>query len=108
MTKAADRALVFTAISDPTRRAILDRLKHGAAPVNEIASAFDVTRPAISKHLRLLREARLVRERKEGRQRIYELTAQPLRDIADWAEGYRAFWGTNLLALKKHVEGKKK
>lgn len=103
---SSTKSSVFAAISDPTRRAILDRLKQGGAPVNEIASAFDVTRPAISKHLRLLREAQLVRERKEGRQRIYELTPQPLREVADWAEGYRAFWASNLLALKKHVESK--
>lgn len=99
---------VFQAVADPTRRAILDRLRAGRAPVNELAAGFDMSRPAVSKHLRLLREARLVREQKEGRQRFYELTPGPLRDVADWAEAYRAFWSVNLASLKKHVEGKGK
>ena len=81
---------VYAAIADPTRRAILDRLRAGPVAVSEIASGFDMTRPAVSKHLRLLREAKLVRERKEGRFRYYELTATPLRDVAEWAESYRA------------------
>ncbi len=99
---------MFSAVADPTRRAILDRLRRdGRAAVNDIASGFDMSRPAVSKHLRLLREAKLVREKKEGRQRFYELTPAPLRDVADWAEAYRAFWGTNLSALKKHVEQRK-
>src|SRR5688500_12494359 len=99
---------VYAAIADPTRRAILDRLRGGPVPVSEIAAGFDMTRPAVSKHLRLLREAKLVRERKEGRFRYYELTATPLRDVAEWAESYRAFWATNLASLKKHVESKKR
>jgi DNA-binding transcriptional ArsR family regulator len=104
---SAPAVSVFFAVSDPTRRAILDRLRSGSAPVGDIASQFDVTRPAISKHLRLLREARLVRERKEGRKRIYELTPAPLREVAEWTEAYRALWATNLLALKAHVERKR-
>lgn len=95
---------VFHAVNDPTRRAILDRLRDGSATVNTLASGFSLTRPAISKHLRLLREAELVRERKVGRFRVYELTPAPLQVVADWALAYRAFWATNLLALKQHVE----
>jgi DNA-binding transcriptional ArsR family regulator len=99
---------VFFAVSDPTRRAILDRLRVGELAVGDIASGFDVTRPAISKHLRMLREARLVRERREGRHRIYALTATPLAEVASWAEAYRVFWQVNLGALKSHVEAKVK
>jgi DNA-binding transcriptional ArsR family regulator len=99
---------VFQAVADPTRRALLDRLRReGRAPVHELAAGFDMSRPAVSKHLRLLREANLVREQKEGRERYYELTPGPLRDVADWAEAYRAFWSENLLALKAHVERRK-
>ncbi len=97
----------YHAVADPTRRAILDRLRAGGAPVAEIAEGFAMSRPAVSKHLRVLRDARLVRERKggaDGRQRIYQLTSGPLREVAQWAESYQAFWGTNLLNLKRHLE----
>lgn len=102
-TQAVD---VFHAVSDVTRRAILDRLREGARPVHEIASAFPVSRPAISKHLRVLHEARLVTERKEGRQRLYYLNPGPLRDMDRWLESYRNFWSMNLANLKRHVEKK--
>lgn len=99
---------MFAAVADPTRRAILDRLRAGGASVGALAAGFDISRPAISKHLRLLREAELVREHKEGRQRIYELTPGPLREVADWAESYRAFWAASLASLKEHVERRQK
>ena len=97
----------FLAIADPTRRAILDRLRGGSAPVSELASGFAISRPAVSRHLRVLREARLVRERRggeDGRQRLYELTPSPLREIARWTAGYERFWPTHLERLKRHVE----
>ena len=87
---------VFRAIADPTRRAILDRLREGSAPVNELALGFRMTRPAISKHLRILRGAELVRERKRGRQRIYELEPTPLRDVSAWLSSYRELWQQSL------------
>lgn len=95
---------VFRAIADPTRRAILDRLREGGAPVNDLAVGFRMTRPAISKHLRVLREAELVREHKRGRQRIYELEPTPLRDVSAWLASYRALWQQNLDNLKRYVE----
>jgi DNA-binding transcriptional ArsR family regulator len=104
MASATARIDVFHAVDDPTRRAILDRLRDGSASVGALASGFAMTRPAVSKHLKLLREAELVREHKRGRYRIYELSAAPLQQIAEWAESYRAFWATNLMALKRHVE----
>ena len=97
----------FLAVADPTRRAILDRLRDGDAPVAQLAAGFAMTRPAISRHLRVLREARLVRERRggdDGRQRIYQLTAGPMREVARWAEGYEVFWQDSLARLKRHVE----
>jgi DNA-binding transcriptional ArsR family regulator len=97
---------IFRAVADPTRRAILDRLRAGGAPVNALAADFAQTRPAISKHLRVLRDARLVHERKVGRERIYELDPLPLQQVAGWVEGYRSFWMVNLGNLKRHLEGK--
>jgi DNA-binding transcriptional ArsR family regulator len=67
-----------------------------------------VSRPAISKHLRVLHEARLVTERREGRNRIYRLNSEPLRELDKWLEHYRRFWTINLLNLKHHVESKEK
>jgi DNA-binding transcriptional ArsR family regulator len=98
---------VFRAIADPTRRAILDRLRAGAAPVNALASDFAQTRPAISKHLRVLRRARLVREHRVGRERLYAIDPVPLQQVAGWIEGYRSFWQVNLDNLKHFVEKKK-
>src|SRR3954454_12392997 len=94
MARALASTDVYYAIADPTRRAILDRLRGGGVAVAELAAGFDMTRPAVSKHLRVLRDARLVREdRKEGdaRQRVYRLTPGPLRDLSQWVESYRSF-----------------
>jgi DNA-binding transcriptional ArsR family regulator len=104
MSRIAAATDVFHAVSDPTRRAILDRLKMGTAPVHELAEGLPISRPAVSKHLRVLREAHLVRERRDGRERVYELNPVPLRDLASWVEGYRAFWSMNLQNLKRFVE----
>jgi DNA-binding transcriptional ArsR family regulator len=94
----------FQALADPTRRAVLDLLRRGRQPAGQIASAFPVSRPAISKHLRLLRRAHLVREHREGRNRIYELNPEPLRAVDSWIEQYRVFWTKNLNNLKAFVE----
>ena len=104
MARTPAHADVFRAVADPTRRAILDRLREGTAPVNDLAAGFRMSRPAVSKHLRILRQAALVRERRAGRQRIYELQPAPLRDVGAWIESYRSFWQSNLEALKRFVE----
>lgn len=101
----------FHAVADPTRRAILDRLRSGEAPVTELASGFAISRPAVSKHLRVLREARLVHERRggaDGRQRIYSIAPAPLGEIAAWVQRYADFWPANLESLRRHVEQKSK
>lgn len=72
--------------------------------MTELTSGFRVSRPAISRHLRVLRNARLVRERREGRQRIYQLDPDRLEQVARWAEEYRQFWQDNLTNLKHHLE----
>src|ERR1700733_15371808 len=94
----------FGALADPTRRAVLDLLRRGSLPAGEIARTFPVSRPAISKHLRLLRRAHLVRERREGRRRLYRLNPEPLRAVDRWLEEYREFWQMNLADLKAFVE----
>jgi DNA-binding transcriptional ArsR family regulator len=104
--RRAAHADVFLAVADPTRRALLDRLRAGSAPVAELAEGFRMSRPAVSKHLTVLRRAGLVRERREGRQRRYRLEPAPLREVAAWAETYRAFWQSSLEALQRHLERK--
>jgi len=94
----------FHALADPTRRAVLDLLRQGSRPAGEIASAFPVSRPAISKHLRLLRRARLVSEKRSGRHRLYRLNPGPLRAVDNWLQQYRVFWQANLSSLKNFVE----
>ena len=83
---------VFRAISDPTRRALLDLLRISDRSVNELTEPFQMTQPAISQHLRVLRHAGLVRPRQVGRQRVYRLNAKPLREVRDWAARYERFW----------------
>jgi DNA-binding transcriptional ArsR family regulator len=94
----------FSALADPTRRAVLDLLRKGRQPAGLIAQAFPVSRPAISKHLRLLRRAHLVSEHREGRNRFYHLNPEPLRAVDSWLEQYRSFWSTSLANLKAFVE----
>jgi DNA-binding transcriptional ArsR family regulator len=94
----------FQALADPTRRAVLDLLRRGSQPAGHIALAFPVSRPAISKHLRLLRRAHLVDEHREGRHRVYHLNPEPLRAVDSWLEHYRSFWSANLASLKAFVE----
>ncbi len=106
-TATSDRD-VFQALADPTRRAILELLRAGSQPVNGIAAGFDISRPAISRHLRILREADLVREVKAGRNRLYALHPEPLRDIDQWLAHYRHMWQHQLRNLKRYVEQKGK
>ena len=101
----------FLAVADPTRRAILDRLRGGETPFAERAAAFQISAPAVSRHLRVLRDARLVQERRDARdarQRSYRLDPTPLREVVDWARGYQEYWEDNLASLKRHVEAKKR
>lgn len=94
----------FHALADPTRRAVLDLLRQGSQPAGQIAQAFPVSRPAISKHLRLLRRAHLVQEHREGRHRLYRLNPEPLKAVDSWLGQYRTFWQANLAGLKTFIE----
>lgn len=101
-------AAVFHALADPTRRAVLDLLRAEILPAGQIARSFPISRPAISRHLRLLRRANLVREHRRGRHRLYHLNPQPLKAVDQWLSHYRAFWTTKLLHLKAFVESGQK
>jgi DNA-binding transcriptional ArsR family regulator len=98
------RAAVFRAIADPTRREILGLLRGRAYSVNEIAGNFRTSRPAISKHLRLLRAVGLVETKREGTARICRLNAGPLRVVDTWLQDYEQFWRDSLRGLKTYVE----
>jgi DNA-binding transcriptional ArsR family regulator len=102
--RSQKRDAVFRAIADPTRREILSLLRGGRLTIIEIAGNFHTSRPAISKHLRLLRKAGLVTTRQEGTARICTLSAKPLRAIDDWLRDYEAFWDESLRGLKAHIE----
>ncbi|WP_199853073.1 MULTISPECIES: helix-turn-helix transcriptional regulator [unclassified Plantactinospora] len=92
---------VFTAVANPTRRQLLGLLlDRGERPVQELAEHFDMRRPSLSEHLRVLRDAGLVVERRSGRQRLYSLRPEPLRDVAEWLTPYERFWRQKLTGLR--------
>lgn len=93
----------FAAIADPTRRAILARLASGAASVTELAKPFEMSLPAISKHLKVLERSRLIARGREAQWRPCRLKAGPLKDAADWLERYRRFWEQRFDALDDYL-----
>lgn len=95
---------VFRAIADPTRREILGMLRGGPSSVGEIAANFRTSRPAISKHLRMLRAVGLVATTQRGTARLCALNAEPLRAVSDWLSDYEVYWGKTLQNLKRYVE----
>ena len=94
---------VFQAISDPTRRAILDLLVRGERTVSRLAEPFEMSRPAVSQHLAVLRRAGLVAERRVGRERRYRLRASRLQEAHDWLVRYERLWRERLEALRDHL-----
>ncbi len=96
---------VFHAVADPTRRAILDSLREGALSAGDLARRFPVSRPAVSRHVRVLRDAGLVRQSRDKQTRHYSIDPAPLAAIDRWLTGYRVFWGARLHDLKRYVEG---
>jgi len=93
----------FAALADPTRRAILGRLITGEASVTELAEPFEMSLPAISKHLKVLERAGLITRGREAQWRPCRLTASPLKDVADWVEHYRRFWTESLDRLDMYL-----
>lgn len=94
---------VFHAIADPTRRHVLELLAERDLTAGEIASAFTVSRPAVSRHLRVLREAGLVRSRRDAQRQVYGLNPEPLAELDTWLATYRPFWTERLDALEQHL-----
>jgi DNA-binding transcriptional ArsR family regulator len=107
MVKYKGRSLdnTFAALADPTRRAILARLAQGDTTVTDLAEPFNVSLPAISKHLRVLEKAGLLRQEKQGRVRRCYLVAEPLKDAADWIAHYKFFWEAQFDALADFLQG---
>jgi DNA-binding transcriptional ArsR family regulator len=104
LLKPKQREAVFRAIADPTRREILGLLRRRKHTVNELAGNFRTSRPAISKHLRLLRRVGLVVTKNVGTARICQLNAKPLRVVDDWLRDYQELWAHSLQRLKRYVE----
>ncbi len=106
VTSSRKLDLTFGALADPTRRAILSHLALGEATVAKLAEPFEVSRPAISKHLRVLERAGLVKRTPEGRISRCELSAAPMKDAAEWVERYRLYWEDQLDSLARYLENK--
>ena len=104
MISSASLDHTFAALADPTRRAILARLTHGEATVNELARPFDISLPAISRHLKVLERAGLISRGREAQWRPTALRAGPLRDAAEWLDQYRRFWEESLDRLEDYIE----
>jgi DNA-binding transcriptional ArsR family regulator len=104
MTPSERLDATFIALSDPTRRAILARLKAGEATVNELAAPFEISQPAVSKHLKILERAGLVTRSNVGTSRPVKIEAGPMREAADWLEKYREFWEKSYQRLDALLE----
>jgi len=105
MTLSPDNlSVTFAALADPTRRAILSRLSKGPAVVTELAAPFDISGPAISRHLRVLERAGLIARGREAQWRPCRLEAGPLREVADWTADYRRFWERSLDRLDDYLQ----
>jgi DNA-binding transcriptional ArsR family regulator len=94
---------VFQAIADPTRRAIISMIAHQSLNLNSVAEKFDVSRPAISKHIKILTECGLINIRQEGRERFCDADLEKLNEVSDWVEQYKEFWNTRLDALENYL-----
>jgi DNA-binding transcriptional ArsR family regulator len=101
---AALELSLFDVIAEPNRRRILDLLREQERPVGDLVEALAVSQPAVSKHLRVLRDAGLVESRTDAQRRLYRVRAEPLQSIDDWIAPYRAMWSTALDDLERHLD----
>ncbi|MEX2236556.1 MAG: metalloregulator ArsR/SmtB family transcription factor [Dehalococcoidia bacterium] len=97
-------SLTFGALADPTRRAILDRLASGEASVTELAEPFEISLPAVSKHLKVLERAGLIARARDAQWRPSRLQAEPLHEVADWLQHYRRFWEESFDRLDEYLQ----
>lgn len=95
---------VFQAIADPTRREIINLLAHQSLNLNSVADQFDVSRPAISKHIKILTECGLIVINQQGRERYCEAKLDKLNAVSDWVEQYRVFWATKFDSLERYLD----
>ena len=102
MTSSAPKHDIFQAIADPTRRKVLELLSEKELPISEITSHFSISRTAIVKHLHILSEADLVHGQKKGREKVYYLQPESLKEVQDWLSYYEQFW-TNKLSILQHI-----
>jgi DNA-binding transcriptional ArsR family regulator len=98
---------ILVAISDPTRRAILERLAQGPARISDVAAPFPMSLTAVCKHVRVLERAKLVRRTHHGRENTLEFTAEPLREVAQWMFPYERFWNARMDRLESHFKNRK-
>lgn len=103
-SKTSRTDLVFAALANPTRRDVLDLLLDGPRPVQDIADHFDMTRPSVSEHLKVLRDAGLVVQTRAGRERHYAVEPEPLRELIGWLTPYERFWRGRLTALRRMLD----
>jgi DNA-binding transcriptional ArsR family regulator len=108
MKQSLQNEAVWTALSDPTRRAILERLTRGPTRVTDVAAPFDMSLNAVSKHIKVLEAALLVRRTREGREHMLELAPKPLREVARWASDIERFWAERLDRIEEFFEEKRK
>jgi DNA-binding transcriptional ArsR family regulator len=94
----------YSAVAEPHRRQILDLLRGGERPAGDLVERLLISQPAVSKHLKVLREAGLVAVRADGKRRLYSLRPEPLAELDQWLEPYRVFWPNRLDALERHLE----
>ncbi|WP_107943132.1 ArsR/SmtB family transcription factor [Metasolibacillus fluoroglycofenilyticus] len=104
MAQTAEKYDVFQAIADPTRRQILQLLAHGNQPITNISAQFAISRTAVVKHLTVLEQAQLVAAEKKGREKIYTLHVERLKEVEDWLQYFELFWDNKLLQLQRLVE----
>ena len=109
MKTTSPTADVYFAIADQTRRSLLRRLANdGEKSVTELLEPFSISQPAISRHLRILREAELVRSRKAGRERLYAIEASKLKEVHDWVSHFERYWNEKLDALGSYLDKQKR
>ena len=99
---------VFQVLGEPRRLAILELLRDGERPVGELVDHLDLSQPAVSKHLRVLKEAGLVDVRRDAQRRLYRIRPEPLAELDDWLEPYRQLWETHLDRLEEHLDRRRK
>jgi DNA-binding transcriptional ArsR family regulator len=96
---------VFGALANPVRRQLLEALDQGPQPAGDLAARFALSRPAVSEHLAVLRDAQLILQERRGRHRVYHLAAEPLSEVQDWLRPFERYWRRRLTALRDVVEG---